>query len=386
MRQGIKPFDWEVYLLRNPDLCKQGILTEGDCKRHYERHGKREGRTDQIPDDFDVYSYMDEYSLMDPRAAYVHYKNVGVFRGYGSTASLVVHHANKPIIIVLMGVDASQSSLDFFSSLRYVDHYNVVGISCTKVHPLCLCWEKQDMVARMAEMMARNPTLPHKLLFVGEESVHTHLAHLSHLDIPRLLYLPPFISVSNITDFQPFHKVAVGEESLRSSPDQILLYPLPSDMVLFPKEIDVKEGCFLICFSGENALHFHDHVFVHFRQHHHHNSMLHVLEKKKIGMMADYPWLSQCHALVSYHMSQNVMRAMCCGKPVLVHNNQHTQEFLRHMETGLVFDNDNHLLSILRMLAQDPALCTRIGDNATMECNTRFHKNHFLHALDQLFF
>lgn len=367
--------DWQVYLLRNPHLCKEGVLTEGDCRRHFLLHGNK--FSDQVPDEFDISgSYMDEHGFHDRRAAYIHFKNVGVLQSPCSKYDLIIHHADKPIIIVFV---SSPSSIDFVGSIRFVVRYNVIVVSSFAggghfVAP-------QNSSSWITTFLHEKPWSSHRMLFVGEDATRTFLPHLSEFpNIPRMLFLPINSSpIPSDLDLSSFQKLGVGAECIRTCPDQIFVPPLPSDMVLTHQEVETTPNTFFVVLCGDddfirdvmpilnNPLSCKVSVF--------------ILDKNNHN---PYPWLSQCDVLVSSSMCQSVFRAMSCGKVVLVPQSQCAQEFIRHMETGLLFTDYSDLQELMKKILSHDQFRTQIGDNATIECNTRFHKNHFVSRLDLL--
>jgi hypothetical protein len=76
-------FDWEIYLLMNPDLKSAGIVTERDATKHWYTHGKIQGRK-YCDFNFDweiyllLYDDLRNAGLITKRQAYEHWINAGV--------------------------------------------------------------------------------------------------------------------------------------------------------------------------------------------------------------------------------------------------------------------------------------------------------------------
>ncbi len=63
-------------------------------------------------------------------------------------------------------------------------------------------------------------------------------------------------------------------------------------------------------------------------------------------------------------MGLTLLEAMACGTPAICSRVGGMPEFIRHGETGFVFDETEELAGYLRLLAGDPALVERIGRSA----------------------
>lgn len=79
--KGMDYFEWEVYLLNNPDLAG---YSETDARNHYVRYGKAEGRTSAMIDNFSWLDYVITYPdlrHMTRMEAYRHYIEYGKREG-----------------------------------------------------------------------------------------------------------------------------------------------------------------------------------------------------------------------------------------------------------------------------------------------------------------
>jgi glycosyltransferase involved in cell wall biosynthesis len=59
-----------------------------------------------------------------------------------------------------------------------------------------------------------------------------------------------------------------------------------------------------------------------------------------------------------------VIEAMACGLPVLVHDIGGYAQVIRHEENGLLFHTTAEALQLIKRLAQEPALRSRLGQAA----------------------
>jgi len=76
---ALKHFDWEIYLLNNPDLTD--LHTQQDARHHYAQVGHLENRHDQVSSLFDWERYSNAYKhlwLNTAREAYIHFMRLGL--------------------------------------------------------------------------------------------------------------------------------------------------------------------------------------------------------------------------------------------------------------------------------------------------------------------
>jgi glycosyltransferase involved in cell wall biosynthesis len=71
-------------------------------------------------------------------------------------------------------------------------------------------------------------------------------------------------------------------------------------------------------------------------------------------------------------MGFTLLEAMACGTPAICSRVAAMPEFVRHGETGFVFDTPEQLTSQLRQLARDPALVERMGRSARASIDQEF--------------
>ena len=65
-------------------------------------------------------------------------------------------------------------------------------------------------------------------------------------------------------------------------------------------------------------------------------------------------------------MGLTLLEAMACGTPAICSRVGGMPEFIRHGETGFVFDELGELSDYLRLLAENPALVEHMGHQARL--------------------
>ena len=124
-------FNAERYLLLNPDVAAR-VGAEGDARRHFEKHGAREGRR-QITREFlsgrldrDRRKFERFSGLLDPAAG-----AGGAFRFVGAAGSLPVYYGGKPYAAQTYEAESANPGLgEFVRELEANPNKNYLDLGC----------------------------------------------------------------------------------------------------------------------------------------------------------------------------------------------------------------------------------------------------------------
>lgn len=109
-------FDWEYYVNSYEDLKNGGIKTEKAAFRHWNKHGREEGRIClRIPDYFDWLYYISTYpdlkDISSEMIAYEHYINYGEKEGRKCNNMQIIHNLQKvPILYISLPGDEERKN------------------------------------------------------------------------------------------------------------------------------------------------------------------------------------------------------------------------------------------------------------------------------------